>query len=521
MRFLHTADWHLGRPFHGESLLDAQMGAIEHVAEVARAHAVDAILVSGDLYDRALPPVEAVAPGRRRAGSPQRAVPRGRHLRQPRLGDAAGVRLGAPRARGRARAHRPGGDRAPGAARRRVRLRDPVPGARRHARRAGMRGARARAGAGRRDGGRARRPRRPPGGHAVDRDGACVRHGARWAARASATSRSAGRRPSRPRRSRAWTTSRSATCTARSGWATARATRARPCRSRSPRPRHRKSVAVVDLAGAAPRSSWSRSRWPGRSRCCAGRWTSCSPTRRSPARARVGARHGHRSRPPARCDGGACAGASRTRSSLAFDPQGAGAHPEGTYAERLRGLDDTELLSRFVRDVRGSEAEADELALLGDALTAGRVAERLGRLDAAAPPRAVGVPRVPGTGGRRLRRALGEAGLFLLHGRTGAGKTSLLDAVVLRALRRRARRARRAARGCAPTTRGPTIRTEVVLEATLRGRRVRVTRAPEQERPQAPRGRRDRPSATPCSVVRIEDDGTEAVLATRHDEATR
>ncbi|MEA2176970.1 MAG: repair protein SbcD/Mre11, partial [Solirubrobacteraceae bacterium] len=60
MRFLHTADWHLGRPFHGESLLGAQAGAIDHVAEVARASAVDAILVSGDLYDRALPPVDAV-----------------------------------------------------------------------------------------------------------------------------------------------------------------------------------------------------------------------------------------------------------------------------------------------------------------------------------------------------------------------------------------------------------------------------------------------------------------------------
>ncbi len=60
MRFLHTADWHLGRPFHGESLLDAQAGAIEHVADVARSSAVDAILVAGDLYDRALPPVDAV-----------------------------------------------------------------------------------------------------------------------------------------------------------------------------------------------------------------------------------------------------------------------------------------------------------------------------------------------------------------------------------------------------------------------------------------------------------------------------
>ena len=46
-----------------------------------------------------------------------------------------------------------------------------------------------------------------------------------------------------------------------------------------------------------------------------------------------------------------------------------------TTATDLRGLDDTELLSRFVRDVRGSDAEDAELALLGDALTAGRVAE--------------------------------------------------------------------------------------------------------------------------------------------------
>jgi exonuclease SbcD len=60
---------------------------------------------------------------------------------------------------------------------------------------------------------------------------------------------------------------------------------------------------------------------------------------------------------------------------LAFDPQGAGAAPAGTYAERLRGLDDHELLAGFVRDVRGAAASEDELAVLGEALTAGRVAE--------------------------------------------------------------------------------------------------------------------------------------------------
>jgi exonuclease SbcD len=60
MRFLHTADWHLGRAFHGESLLDAQAAAIDHVVAVARDERVDAVLIAGDLYDRALPPVDAV-----------------------------------------------------------------------------------------------------------------------------------------------------------------------------------------------------------------------------------------------------------------------------------------------------------------------------------------------------------------------------------------------------------------------------------------------------------------------------
>ena len=60
MRFLHTADWHLGRSFHGESLLAAQSAGIDHAVEVARNAAVDAVLIAGDLYDRALPSVDAV-----------------------------------------------------------------------------------------------------------------------------------------------------------------------------------------------------------------------------------------------------------------------------------------------------------------------------------------------------------------------------------------------------------------------------------------------------------------------------
>jgi len=61
MRLLHTADWHLGRSFHGESLLAAQAAWVDWLVELAAASSVAAIVVAGDLYDRALPPVDAIA----------------------------------------------------------------------------------------------------------------------------------------------------------------------------------------------------------------------------------------------------------------------------------------------------------------------------------------------------------------------------------------------------------------------------------------------------------------------------
>ncbi|MBM5823451.1 MAG: exonuclease SbcCD subunit D [Cyanobacteria bacterium K_Offshore_surface_m2_011] len=60
MRLLHTSDWHLGRSFHGASLQEEQAAAIGRIAQLAREHAVDAVLIAGDLYDRAIPPAEAV-----------------------------------------------------------------------------------------------------------------------------------------------------------------------------------------------------------------------------------------------------------------------------------------------------------------------------------------------------------------------------------------------------------------------------------------------------------------------------
>ena len=60
MRLLHTADWHLGRAFHGEDLLGAQAAFVDFLVAAAREQQVDGFAIAGDLYDRALPPVEAV-----------------------------------------------------------------------------------------------------------------------------------------------------------------------------------------------------------------------------------------------------------------------------------------------------------------------------------------------------------------------------------------------------------------------------------------------------------------------------
>jgi DNA repair protein SbcD/Mre11 len=61
MRLIHTSDWHLGRSFHREDLLAAQAQFVDFLVETVVSERVDAVLVSGDIYDRALPSVDAVA----------------------------------------------------------------------------------------------------------------------------------------------------------------------------------------------------------------------------------------------------------------------------------------------------------------------------------------------------------------------------------------------------------------------------------------------------------------------------
>ena len=60
MRLLHLSDLHLGKRAYEYSLIEDQRYALEQLARLARRENVDAVLIAGDLYDKSIPPVEAV-----------------------------------------------------------------------------------------------------------------------------------------------------------------------------------------------------------------------------------------------------------------------------------------------------------------------------------------------------------------------------------------------------------------------------------------------------------------------------
>ena len=111
---------------------------------------------------------------------------------------------------------------------------------------------------------------------------------------------------------------------------------------------------------------------------------------------------------------------------------------------------------------------------------------------------------------------LASAGLFLLHGETGAGKTTLLDAIGF-ALYGRVPGERGKARRLRSDHAAPGTPTEVQLEATMGGRRMRITRKPEQQRPK----RRGGGTTTEQAKILLEesDGGTWRAVSTRAGEA--
>lgn len=60
MRLLHTADWHLGKTLKGQNLLDDQEYIIEEIFKIIYDEDIEAVMICGDVYDRGVPPVEAV-----------------------------------------------------------------------------------------------------------------------------------------------------------------------------------------------------------------------------------------------------------------------------------------------------------------------------------------------------------------------------------------------------------------------------------------------------------------------------
>lgn len=60
MRILHTSDWHLGRIFCGVHLTGEQEYVLESLTDIIRDGDIDVVVIAGDVFDRAVPPVEAV-----------------------------------------------------------------------------------------------------------------------------------------------------------------------------------------------------------------------------------------------------------------------------------------------------------------------------------------------------------------------------------------------------------------------------------------------------------------------------
>ena len=59
MKFLHTADWHVGKTLKGRDRLDEQRAVLAEIARVAEVNQVDAVLVAGDVYESSAPSAQA------------------------------------------------------------------------------------------------------------------------------------------------------------------------------------------------------------------------------------------------------------------------------------------------------------------------------------------------------------------------------------------------------------------------------------------------------------------------------
>lgn len=60
MKFIHTADWHLGKLVHGIYMTEDQRYLLNQLIGIIDEEKPDAVIIAGDLYDRSIPPTDAV-----------------------------------------------------------------------------------------------------------------------------------------------------------------------------------------------------------------------------------------------------------------------------------------------------------------------------------------------------------------------------------------------------------------------------------------------------------------------------
>lgn len=60
MKFIHTADWHLGKLVHGVYMTEEQREVLHQFVKIVEQEKPDAVVIAGDLYDRSVPPTNAV-----------------------------------------------------------------------------------------------------------------------------------------------------------------------------------------------------------------------------------------------------------------------------------------------------------------------------------------------------------------------------------------------------------------------------------------------------------------------------
>ena len=60
MKILHLSDLHIGKIIYEQSLLEDQEYMLKQIEKIIEKEKIEAVLISGDIYDRSIPPADAV-----------------------------------------------------------------------------------------------------------------------------------------------------------------------------------------------------------------------------------------------------------------------------------------------------------------------------------------------------------------------------------------------------------------------------------------------------------------------------